>query len=158
MTKTSIALLALLAHGAMQQAHAQAIDWPAPSGDAGAMRFSRAAAITRENVSSLQIAWRWQTNEKNGPPVAGGQAARPGQFQGSPIVIGDTMYTSTPYAAVAALDARTGREYWRFDPEIWRAGQPSNGTGLVHRGVATWASKNERRTSQTTPMRVVGRR
>jgi quinoprotein glucose dehydrogenase len=145
MTKTSIALLALLAHGAMQQAHAQAIDWPAPSGDAGAMRFSRAAAITRENVSSLQIAWRWQTNEKNGPPVAGGQAARPGQFQGSPIVIGDTMYTSTPYAAVAALDARTGREYWRFDPEIWRAGQPSNGTGLVHRGVATWASKNERR-------------
>ena len=145
MTKTSIALLALLAHGAMQQAHAQAIDWPAPSGDAGAMRFSRAAAITRDNVSSLQIAWRWQTNEKNGPPVAGGQAARPGQFQGSPIVIGDTMYTSTPYAAVAALDARTGREYWRFDPEIWRAGQPSNGTGLVHRGVATWASKNERR-------------
>jgi len=145
MTKTSIALFALLAHGAMQQAHAQAIDWPAPSGDAGAMRFSRAAAITRENVSSLQIAWRWQTNEKNGPPVAGGQAARPGQFQGSPIVIGDTMYTSTPYAAVAALDARTGREYWRFDPEIWRAGQPSNGTGLVHRGVATWASKSERR-------------
>ena len=145
MTKTSIALLALLAHGAMQQAHAQAIDWPAPSGDAGAMRFSRAAAITRENVSSLQIAWRWQTNEKNGPPVAGGQAARPGQFQGSPIVIGDTMYTSTPYAAVAALDARTGREYWRFDPEIWRVGQPSNGTGLVHRGVATWASKTERR-------------
>jgi len=145
MTKTSIALVAVLAHGTMQQAHAQAIDWPAPSGDAGAMRFSPAAAITRENVSSLQIAWRWQTNEKNGPPVAGGQAARPGQFQASPIVIGDTMYTSTPYAAVAALDARTGREYWRFDPEIWRAGQPSNGTGLVHRGVATWASKTERR-------------
>lgn len=72
MTKTGIALLALMAHGAIQQAQAQAIDWPAPSGDAGAMRFSRAAAITRENVSSLQIAWRWQTNEKNGPPVAGG--------------------------------------------------------------------------------------
>ena len=49
------------------------------------------------------------------------------------------MYVSTPYSAVAAPDARTGREVWRYDPEVWRAGQPSNGTGFVHRGVATWA-------------------
>ncbi len=50
------------------------------------------------------------------------------------------MYVSTPYAAVAAPDARTGRELWRYDPEVWRAGQPSNGNGFVHRGVATWRS------------------
>ena len=55
------------------------------------------------------------------------------------------MYVSTPYAAVAALDARTGRELWKFDPEMWRTGQPSNGTGFVHRGVATWASPTQRR-------------
>ena len=146
--RTAAVLVALaqvpLVHVPLAEALAQRIDWPAPSGDAGAMRFSRATSITRKNVASLRIAWRWQTNEKNGPPVAGGQAARPGQFQASPIVIGDTMWTSTPYAAVAALDARTGRELWRFDPEIWRVGQPSNGTGLVHRGVATWASKTQR--------------
>jgi len=47
--------------------------------------------------------------------------------------------------AVAALDAATGRELWRYDPEVWRAGQPSNGTGFVHRGVATWTDGRERR-------------
>ncbi|MEO5567556.1 MAG: pyrroloquinoline quinone-dependent dehydrogenase, partial [Gemmatimonadaceae bacterium] len=56
-----------------------------------------------------------------------------------------TVYVSTPYAQVAALDARTGAELWKYDPEVWRGGQPSNGTGFVHRGVATWPNGNERR-------------
>ncbi len=124
---------------------AQRVDWVTPSGDAGAMRYSPIADINRETVSGLQVAWRWNTNERNVRAAAGQKAARPGQFQASPVVIGDTMYVSTPYAAVAALDARTGRELWKFDPEVWRSGQPSNGTGFVHRGVATWSSRTERR-------------
>ena len=53
---------------------------------------------------------------------------------------------STPYNRVIAMEAMTGREYWAFDPEPWKGyGQPSNGTGLVHRGVATWTDGKERR-------------
>ena len=37
-----------------------------------------------------------------------------------------------PYAEVAALDARAGRERWRCDLEVWRIGQASNGTDFVH--------------------------
>ena len=129
----------------MAQSFAQRVDWPQPSGDAGAMRWSPLADIDRNNVSRLGIAWTWKTNEKNIPAAADQRPARPGQFQVSPIVIGDTMYLSTPYAQVAALDARTGRELWKYDPEVWRGGQPSNGTGLVHRGVATSSSGSERR-------------
>ena len=124
---------------------AQRVDWPTPSGDAGAMRYAPVADINRENVARLTLAWRWNTGEHN---VAAGpeqKAARPGLFQASPVVINDTMYVSTPYAAVAALDARTGRQLWKFDPEVWRMGQPSNGTGFVHRGVATWAGAQGRR-------------
>ena len=123
----------------------QRVDWPTTSGDPGALRYSPLTDIDRSTVQRLAVAWRWKTGEHNVPEGPNQKAARPGLFQASPVVIGDTLYVSTPYAQVAALDARTGREMWRYDPEAWRAGQPSNGTGLVHRGVATWATPRERR-------------
>ena len=67
------------------------------------------------------------------------RAARPGTFQATPLMIGDTLYLSTPYSRVVALDAGSGRELWSYDPGAYRAGQPSNGTGFVHRGVAAWS-------------------
>ncbi len=124
---------------------AQRVDWPSPSGDPGAMRYAPIADIDRTTVQRLEVAWRWQTGERNVAAGPDQKPARPGLFQSSPVIIGDTLYVSTPYAAVAALDARTGRELWKYDPQVWRIGQPSNGTGFVHRGVATWASPRERR-------------
>ncbi|MES3032528.1 MAG: pyrroloquinoline quinone-dependent dehydrogenase [Gemmatimonadota bacterium] len=109
------------------------------------MRYAPISDIDRSNVQRLQVAWRWQVGERNVPAGPDQKPSRPGLFQSSPVVIGDTLYVSTPYAAVAALDARTGRELWKYDPEVWRIGQPSNGTGFVHRGVATWSSPRERR-------------
>lgn len=126
-------------------ASAQRVDWATPSGDAGAMRWSPVAEVNRANVARLAVAWTWKTGERNIPAGPGQKPARPGLFQTSPVVIGDTMYLSTPYAQVAALDARTGKELWKYDPEVWRAGQPSNGTGFVHRGVATWTDGRSRR-------------
>jgi quinoprotein glucose dehydrogenase len=95
--------------------------------------------------TGLREVWRWHTGEQ---PIAAStttRAARPGLFQTTPVMIGDTLYLSTPYARVVALDAATGREYWSYDPGAAQAGQPSNGTGLVHRGVATWTDGRERR-------------
>ena len=121
------------------------VDWPTTSGDPGAMRYSPLEDINRDNVNTLKVAWTWKTGERAIPASGEQRAVRPGMFQVSPVVTGDTMFLSTPYAAVAALDAQTGRELWKYDPDMWRPGQPSNGTGLVHRGVATWASPTERR-------------
>ena len=145
MTTVRIVSALLLSLTCSLPAAAQRVDWPTTSGDPGAMRYSPLVDINRDNVSRLKVAWRWNTGEKGILASPGQMAARPGSFQASPIVIGDTMYVSTGYAAVAALRAATGEQLWKFDPEIWRAGQPSNGTGLVHRGVATWAAPNERR-------------
>ncbi len=57
-------------------------------------------------------------------------------------MIDDVLYVSTPYNRVVALDARTGRELWRYDPEPFKDGQPPNGTGFVHRGVAAWRDES----------------
>jgi len=118
-----------------------AADWPVYGGDAGGMKYSSLMTINRGNVQRLQPVWEWRTGETALPQYR----TRPGRFQATPIAIHDTLYLSTPYNQVVALDAATGRELWRFDPRAYEAGQPLNGTGFVHRGVAAWTDGRERR-------------
>lgn len=120
-------------------------EWPAYGGDAGGLKYSALTSIDRGNVSRLAVAWRWKTGERPIPDSDSTRAARPGQFQVTPLMIGDTLFLSTPYNRVVALDAATGRELWAYDPQAYLPGQPSNGTGFVHRGVATWTDGRERR-------------
>jgi quinoprotein glucose dehydrogenase len=125
---------------------ARGVNWGAWGGDPGAQKYSTLADINRDNVANLKLAWTWDANEKAIAAGDGQKAARPGQFQATPLAINDTLIFSTPYTRVIAMEAMTGREYWAFDPEPWKGyGQPSNGTGLVHRGVATWTDGKERR-------------
>ena len=120
-------------------------EWPVYGGDAGGLKYSPLVGIDRSNVTRLQVAWTWKTGERPIPATDSTLAARPGQFQVTPLAIGDTLFLSTPYNRVVALDAATGRELWSYDPRAYGPGQPSNGTGFVHRGVATWSDGKERR-------------
>ena len=64
----------------------------------------------RSRISSfvlLSLACAVQT-EAQRPASTGQMPTRPGLFQASPVVIGDTMYVSTGYAAGAVLNAATG--------------------------------------------------
>ena len=122
------------------------VNWNAWGGDAGAQKYSSLADVNRDNVAKLAVAWSWEAHEQPIVAASGQLPARPGQFQASPLAINDTLFFPTPYNRVIALDATTGRELWSYDPESWKGfGQPSNGTGLVHRGVASWTDGRERR-------------
>src|SRR5579862_5817265 len=74
---------ALLAQGAVQ--------WPAYGSDLGATKYSTAADINRSNVSRLAVAWEWATGETANTEFR----ARPGSFEGTPLMINDTLYIST---------------------------------------------------------------
>jgi quinoprotein glucose dehydrogenase len=108
--------------------------WPAYAADAAATHYSPLADINRGNVAGLKVAWEWQPQE-DALPAFGTQ---PGNFQNTPLMIDDVLYLSTPYNKVVALDPETGAQKWMFDPEAYEDGQPPNGTGFVHRGVAAW--------------------
>ena len=112
------------------------------------MGYSSLRDIDRDNVSELELAWTWDTGEEPLPgprlPVPG-ERVRPGSFEVTPLVLDDTMYLSTPYNRVVALDPSTGREIWVYDPKTVEWGQPPNGTGFVHRGVAIWTGGERRR-------------
>ena len=107
-------------------------DWPAHGGDAGGQRFSTLTQIDRGNVARLEVAWEFRTGD-----VSDGTSGVPWTaFQMTPIVVDGTMYISTPFNRVVALDPETGREKWRFDPKIdRRAPHPE---GLINRGVSLW--------------------
>jgi len=104
------------------------------AGDPGSTHYSPLDAINRANVAKLKQVWEWKTGEE---PLAEYKTT-PGMFEVTPLKIGNTLYLSTPYNRVVALDAETGRELWAYDPKAYVDGQVPNGTGFVHRGVAAW--------------------
>lgn len=132
--------VALVAVSTIGHAQERRHEWPVYGGDQGATRYSPLADIHRGNVAGLQIAWTWKPGERGLPEYE----TQPGTFQNTPLMIDDVLYLSTPYNRVVALDARTGRELWRYDPEPFKDGQPPNGTGFVHRGVAAWRDEQGR--------------
>ena len=110
------------------------VEWPVYGGDLGSQKYSPLADVNRDNVAGLRLAWSWETGEQPNREFV----TSPGMFQATPVVVDGVMYLSTPYNRVVALDPATGRELWGYDPGAYRAGQPPNGTGFVHRGVALW--------------------
>ena len=128
--RTSIQSMLLLAALAAP-ATAQEIAWPANGGDVQGTRFSQAAAIDRENVARLEVAWTYRTGETE-PRF---RTDKPTSFEATPLVHDGTMYIGTPLGRVIALDAETGRELWVFDPEIRRDVRYGD---FASRGVSLW--------------------
>src|SRR5262249_17343180 len=112
-------------------------DWSYYGGDPGGRKYSTLTDIDRGNVTSLKLAWIWQTGETPYPQYR----TSPGMFETTPLMVDGVLYLSTPYNRVIALDPRTGREVWHYDPRAYEAGQVPNGTGFVHRGVAAWRDR-----------------
>lgn len=132
-------------------AQAPGAEWPHYAGDLAATHYSALAQITPANVSQLQQVWEWRPNEV---PFAE-YGTRPGAFQNTPLMIGGVLYVSTPYNQVVALDATSGREQWRFNPEAYVDGQPASGQGFVHRGLAAWRDGDHLRLFLNTRHRLI---
>ncbi len=110
------------------------VEWPFYGGDQGGAKYSILTDVNARNVSQLHLAWTWKTGETDFTQYG----VRPGMFENTPIMIDNVLYLSTPYSKVVALNAETGELIWSYDPEAYKLGQPANGTGYVHRGVAAW--------------------
>ena len=132
-------------------------DWVAYGRDAGGSKYSPLDQITPGNVGDLELAWSWETGERviSGPqaPIRG-QDVRPGNFETTPLAFNDTLFFTTAYNRVIALDGSTGQPHWEYDPRTVEWGQPPNGTGFVHRGVAVWSGADERRIFLNTRWRL----
>ncbi len=90
-------------------------------------RYSPLKQIDSSNASRLGLEWSYVLG-------AGG-----GNQEGTPLVWNDTLYGITTWSVVFALDARTGKELWRWDPEVNQtAVRPKICCGVVNRGLALY--------------------
>jgi len=130
----SAALAAPAVHSQAPSAPGPGNQWPHYAGDQAATHYSPLTQINASNVASLAVQWEWKPGEKVMPQFG----TRPGAFQNTPLMIDGVLYVSTMYNEVAALDAGSGKELWRYDPKAYEGGQPASGQGFIHRGVAAW--------------------
>lgn len=112
-------------------------DWPNYGGDPGGTRYSELKQIDRENVARLKPAWEYHTGALQPETHNNKKAA----FEATPILADGTLYLSTPYDKVIALDPATGKERWTYDPKIDRK---ANYSEVTSRGVATWLDSKAR--------------
>ena len=124
-------LFAILVTGSLLAAQepSRSVEWPYYGGEQAGTKYSPLADIHAGNLERLQVAWQWKHWET--PPS-------PGYFESTPLMIDGTLYVTTPYNNIAAVDAETGAERWRFDGHAEELGPLLSGSGWKLRGTAFW--------------------
>ena len=88
-------------------------------------RFSPLKAISTENVGELGLAWSLDLDTNRGQ-------------EATPLVIDGVMYSTSAWSKVQAIDARTGKLLWQFDPRVPGEVGAKACCDVVNRGVAAW--------------------
>jgi quinoprotein glucose dehydrogenase len=112
------------------------LEWRAYGNDAGGSHYSTAAQIDRHNVANLKVAWTYHTGALDPATDLNKKAA----FEATAVMVAGTLYLSTPFGKVIALDPASGREKWSYDPKVDRSHDYSE---VTSRGVAVWRSGAE---------------
>lgn len=117
-------------------------EWRYYGSDAASTKYSPLDQINHENAGQLKLAWSWDS-----PDLALQKTNRSLSsfaYETTPLVVNGTMYASTSIAQVAAIDPKTGETKWVYNPEVYKAGRPTN-LGYVHRGLAYWTDGGQER-------------
>src|SRR5215470_8716575 len=141
---TVIALVALGSWEAVRNGSAaadgakQESDWPAYGRDPGGSRYSPLSQINRGNVGQLKVAWTYRT----GAMDVKAASAKKATFEAPPILVDGSLYLTTPFNRVIALDPATGAERWTYDPQVKLDQSYSE---VTSRGVSAWPALTDKR-------------
>jgi lanthanide-dependent methanol dehydrogenase len=113
-----------LADADLDQKIADSANWAAQAGDYSNHRYSELKQINTSNVGKLQVAWTMSTGVLRG-------------HEGSPLVIGDTMYIHTPFPNnVYAINLKDQTYRWKYEPKQDADVVPVMCCDTVNRGLA----------------------
>ena len=90
-----------------------AADWTANGHDAGGTKHSPLTQVNPLNVTRLQVVWTYRTGDLYLPKGGG----RPSSQQTVPLYVDKTLYVTSAFGRVIALDPETGKPKWFFDPK-----------------------------------------
>jgi quinoprotein glucose dehydrogenase len=99
-------------------------------------KYSTATAITPDNVGKLAVEWQLYTGD-----VSDGSGGKPpSDWSATPLFVNNTIYVSTPFYRIFAIEPDSGKVKWTFDTHsvLKALTQPD----LKTRGVAYWQAQN----------------
>jgi quinohemoprotein ethanol dehydrogenase len=115
--------------GSAIQANARtARDWLSYGLDYAETRFSRLRQINADNVGVLGLAWSYNLESTRG-------------VEATPLVVDGIMYVTASWSVVHAVDARTGKRLWTYDPKVPKEAGYKGCCDVVNRGVALYKGK-----------------
>lgn len=103
-------------------------DWPTYGLDYAETRFSKLNQITSDNVKDIGLKWTYNLESIRG-------------VEATPLVVDGIMYVTAPWSVVHAIDTRTGKRIWTFDPQVDREKGYRGCCDVVNRGVALYKGK-----------------
>ncbi len=105
------------------------LEWSAHGRTADEQRYVPLAQINADNISQLGLAWYADIPDKGG-------------YQSTPLVVDGVLYMTGPWSKVFAFDAVTGKQLWKFDPQVPRElAATSICCNISNRGAAFWNGK-----------------
>ena len=100
-------------------------NWLAHGRDWHEQRFSPLRQINDETVSELGLAWYLDLDTNRGQ-------------EATPIAVDGVLYSTSAWSKVQAIDAKTGRLLWQYDPEVPGIWDVRACCGVQNRGAAVW--------------------
>ncbi len=88
-------------------------------------RFSPLTQINKNTISKLELAWSFDMDSTRA-------------LESTPIVDDGTMFLTSEWSIIYAIDAKTGNEVWYYDPEVPKDWGRKACCDVVNRGVAVW--------------------
>jgi len=122
------AAVSALAAGRLENAEAEPNNWLSHGRTYSEQRYSPLAQINTANVKNLRLSWYYDFDDHI-------------VVEATPLVVDGFMFVTTAMGKVVALDSLTGREAWRYDPDIPMADFVRACCQPVNRGVAYWQGK-----------------
>ena len=146
-------------------------EWRVYGGDLGNTKYSPLTQIDASNFGKLQLQWRWQSADGfiSRTLPGGGELWGPSNeifasldqedpnrwrdrqapyvqnFKATPLMVGGRLYINTPSSIGAAIDAKTGKTLWVYNPKSYEAGTTTMSARWNQRGVAYWTDGKDER-------------
>jgi len=103
-------------------------NWAAYGRSFSEQHYSPLREVNSGNVSRLGLAWSLDLSDSNFATTA-------------PIEVDGVIYFSPGVSEVRAVDVKSGKELWRYDPEVYKVAEQKMRTAWGTRGLGFWKGK-----------------
>jgi len=125
---TSSSSVGLIDDKRIIEAESEPENWIAHGRTYEEQRFSPLTKINKESVSDLGLAWYKDMGTNRA-------------LEATPIVVDGIMFFTSTWSRVYAVEAKTGKTLWSFDPEVPGEWARKACCDIVNRGVAVYQGK-----------------